>query len=277
MPVSAVYHHHAHASAVYAEALADNGNLGDMLAFTWDGVGFGPDGSLWGGEALAGKPGQWQRVAKFRPFKLPGGERAGREPWRSAAAICWESGQACPLQEASDPLLESFWRQGKNAPWTTAAGRLFDAASALCGVCAQASFEGQGPMLLEALAARHGELDERPVTPLELSRTDGVYSADWAPLIPMLMNASAPLTERALHFHFSMAASLLQQALRIREDTGLNQVGLAGGVFQNRVLTQRCIALLQKNGFEVTLPMMVPVNDAGISFGQIIEYGYASR
>ncbi len=277
LPVTDVYHHHAHASAVYAEALAINSALDDMLVFTWDGVGLGPDGSLWGGEALAGRPGQWRRLASFRSFRIPGGERAGREPWRSAAAICWESGQACPLEEASDPLLASFWRQGKNAPQTTAAGRLFDAAAALCGVCKVASFEGQGPMLFEALASSHGNFDQGRVTRLELTSTDGVYHADWTALIPMLLAESVPVAERAAHFHFSMAASLLQQAIRIREDTGVQQVGLAGGVFQNRVLTEQCIELLLKNGFAVTYPSMLPVNDAGICFGQIIEYGYTGR
>ena len=248
-----------------------------MLVFTWDGVGLGPDGTLWGGEALAGKPGRWQRVATFRPFKLPGGERAGREPWRSAAALCWETGQDCPLEEASDPLLFSFWQQGINAPLTTAAGRLFDAASALCGVCTLASFEGQGPMQLEALAAKHGSLENRRPITLEFSRIDDVYSVDWAPLIPMLMNESEPVTERAAHFHLSMADSLLQQAKLIRADTAINRVGLAGGVFQNRVLTEKCIELLNKNGFEVILPSIMPVNDAAISFGQIIEYGCNRR
>ncbi|MDX2416555.1 MAG: carbamoyltransferase HypF, partial [Xanthomonadales bacterium] len=184
LPVTDVYHHHAHASAVYAEALLNNDVLDDMLVFTWDGVGLGPDGTLWGGEALAGKPGQWRRVATFRPFKLPGGERAGREPWRSAAALCWETGQDCPLEAASDPLLFSFWQQGINAPLTTAVGRLFDAAAALCGVCTLASFEGQGPMQLEALAAKHGSFENRRPTALEFSRIDDVYSVDWAPLIP---------------------------------------------------------------------------------------------
>lgn len=277
LPVSAVYHHHAHASAVYAEALAQDGALDAMLVFTWDGVGLGADGSLWGGEALAGRPGQWRRLASFRPFRLPGGERAGREPWRSAAAICWESGHQCPLEEASDPLLAGFWRQGNNAPQTTAAGRLFDAAAALCGVCKVASFEGQGPMLLEALAATHGNVEPDRVTRLELTRRDGIYFADWTALIPVLLEESVPVAARAAHFHFSMAASLLQQAIRIREDTGVNRVGLAGGVFQNRVLTERCIALLLDHGFAVTFPSLLPVNDGGISFGQIIEYGYTGR
>ena len=277
LTVDKVYHHHAHASATFIESLRNHGEADNMLVFTWDGVGLGPDGTLWGGEALLGKPGQWKRAACFRPFSLPGGERAGREPWRSAAAICWGSGHECTLAEASDPLLFSFWQQGNNAPLTTAAGRLFDAASALAGVCSEASFEGQGPMLLEAMAARHGDMDDCLLIPLELSQEGGVYHVDWSPLIPMLVDESRPQPERAARFHISMAHSLLQQALRLRENAGVNSIGLAGGVFQNRVLTEKCLELLKANGFETTLPLLIPVNDAGISFGQIIDYGYKRR
>ena len=274
LPVHDVYHHHAHAAAVYSEALQKIRTLGDMLVFTWDGVGLGPDKTLWGGDALLGSPGQWRRAASFSPFKLPGGERAGREPWRSAAAICWEAGLECPLEEAADPLLYQFWQQGINAPQTNAAGRLFDAASALSGVCKQASFEGQGPMLLEALAASYGDIKDTEVTVLDLAKTGDTYIANWAPLIPMLMDTSYPATQRAARFHLSMAYSLLAQAKQIREDSGINRVGLAGGVFQNRVLTEKSVALLGDAGFEVTLPLLMPVNDAAISFGQIVEYGY---
>jgi hydrogenase maturation protein HypF len=269
-----VYHHHAHASTAYFEGCCNAADPGDMLVFTWDGVGLGPDGSLWGGEALLGRPGQWRKVAGFRPFKLPGGERAGREPWRSAAALCWEAGLDCPLAEASDPLLYSFWQQGKNAPLTTAAGRLFDAAAALSGVCRSASFEGQGPMQLEALAAQHDDPDRLPVTALALRKNDGVYCADWQALITLLGDHELAVTERAARFHLAMAHSLLEQALCVRGDTGVKHVGLAGGVFQNRLLTEKVIALLNASGFMVTLPRLVPVNDGGISFGQIIEYGY---
>jgi len=287
LPVHAVYHHHAHASAAYIDALKKDKALDSMLVFTWDGVGLGPDKTLWGGDALLGSPGHWQRVASFRPFKLPGGERAGREPWRSAAAICWEAGLECPLDEASDPLLYSFWQQGTNAPLTTAAGRLFDAAAALCGVISQASFEGQGPMQLEALAAkkrqRHsresGNLPQFTVMPLTTSSPDSgePCQTNWSPIIPILTDTSIPQTTRAAHFHRSMAHALLQQAIQIRKDSGINSVGLAGGVFQNRVLTEKCIALLGAAGFEVTLPLLMPVNDAAISFGQIVEYGYNRR
>jgi hydrogenase maturation protein HypF len=274
LPVSEVYHHHAHASAAYAEALNSIRQLDELLVFTWDGVGLGPDGSLWGGEALLGKPGHWQRRASMRSFHLPGGELAGREPWRSAAAICWESDQDCPLEEASDPLLHSFWQQRQNAPQTSAVGRLFDAAAALSGVCSTASFEGQGPMLFEAEAAKHINVDHIRHTELALSHHDGCYFADWAALIPMLKDESLAISERATGFHHSMAYTLLNQAVKIREDTGVNSIAMAGGVFQNRVLTEKAIAILTEHDFEVSLPLLMPVNDAGISFGQIIEYGY---
>jgi hydrogenase maturation protein HypF len=274
LPVHNVYHHFAHAAVAYIDAMRENQYLDDMLVFTWDGVGLGPDNTLWGGDALLGHPGQWQRVANFKPFKLPGGERAGREPWRSAAAICWESGMKCPLNEASDPLLHSFWEQGKNAPLTTAAGRLFDAASALTGVCKRASFEGQGPMQLEAIAANYINRGDKEMTELKLVKKANVYVADWSTLIPMLLDTSQQVAQRAANFHLSMANTLLQQAQRIREDTGVKVVGLAGGVFQNRLLTEKSIALLRDQGFEVSLPSLMPVNDAAISLGQIIEYGY---
>lgn len=274
LPVEKVYHHHAHASAAYVDALRNDEGLDDLLVFTWDGVGLGPDDTLWGGEALLGKPGQWRQAASFRPFRLPGGERAGREPWRSAAAICWESGLNCPLDEASDPLLYSFWQQGKNAPQTSAVGRLFDAASALSGLCKSASFEGQGPMQLEALAARYDDPESVSVTVLGQEQVNGVLIADWTPLISMLTDKSLSQMNRAAAFHLSMAHSLLEQARWIRKSTGVNAVSLAGGVFQNRVLTEACIALLKTDGFDVTLPLLMPVNDAGISFGQIVEHGY---
>jgi len=120
-------------------------------------------------------------------------------------------------------------------------------------------------------------MDDCLLIPLELSQEGGVYHVDWSPLIPMLVDESRPQPERAARFHISMAHSLLQQALRLRENAGVNSIGLAGGVFQNRVLTEKCLELLKANGFETTLPLLIPVNDAGISFGQIIDYGYKRR
>ena len=132
-------------------------------------------------------------------------------------------------------------------------------------------------MFFEALAARHGNIDESLVIPLGLSQDNGIYHADWSALIPVLTDKSLPQSERAARFHLSMAHSLLQQAIRLREDTGVKTIGLAGGVFQNRWLTEKCLGLLKENDFDASLPLLMPVNDASISFGQIIEHGYKRR
>jgi hydrogenase maturation protein HypF len=132
-------------------------------------------------------------------------------------------------------------------------------------------------MLLEAMAAGHEVRREDPVIRLNLTKTGDLYSTDWAALIPMLLQDSASVSMRATQFHLAMADALLQQAERIRDDLGLTRVGLAGGVFQNRLLSEKCIELLETSGFAVTFPTAVPVNDAGISFGQIVEYGYPKR
>jgi hydrogenase maturation protein HypF len=264
LPTHTVFHHHAHAAA----ATRLDALTGDSLVFTWDGVGYGEDGTLWGGEALLGHPGHWQRFASFRPFHLPGGERAGREPWRSAAALCWETGQQWHGMPVTDPVLQQAWQRRLNTPQTSAAGRLFDAAAALTGLCTKASFEGQGPMLLEAACT----VSAAPVT-LPLSVTaDGLWLSDWAPLLPVLLDGKRPVSERAAVLHASLADTLLLQARQARTQHGVNRIGLSGGVFQNRVLTEQAIVLLENDGFQVHLPEEIPVNDAGLSFGQVIEY-----
>ncbi len=263
LPLVSVLHHHAHASALAGEYP----QVKNWLVFTWDGVGFGEDGTLWGGEALLGNPGQWKRVASFRPFRLPGGEKAGREPWRSAAALCWEAGiewHDCP---ENTTILRQAWDKRLNAPQTSAVGRLFDAAAAFTGLNYKSSFEGQGPMLLEAMA--NGEVE--PVALPIAADNNGVLRADWAPLLPVLMDTNGTPAARAAMFHASLAQSLVEQAKTLRETHGEFTVGLSGGVFQNRVLTERALALLAAAGFDTRLGQQLPCNDAGISYGQIIE------
>jgi hydrogenase maturation protein HypF len=267
LPVRKVFHHHAHAAVACGSAPLD----GLRLVFTWDGVGYGEDGSLWGGETLLGRPGTWRRIACLRPFHLPGGERAGREPWRSAAALCWETGRDWPALSGDTGVLRRAWQRRVNAPRTTAAGRLFDAAAALTGVCREASFEGQAPMLLEAAC-------EDVTMPVELPLREngaGLWQVDWAPLIPMLLDTTRPVAERAACFHASLAHAMLRQARQARKVHGVKSVGLAGGVFQNRVLTEAVVALLEEDGYTVHYPDDIPVNDAGLSLGQVIEYAFA--
>ena len=269
LPVRKVFHHHAHAAALAGEY----SEPGPWLVFTWDGVGFGEDGTLWGGEALLGRPGAWRRVATLRPFPLPGGERASREPWRSAMAVCWETDvpwREAPVQSA---MLRRAWEQRLNAPLTSAVGRLFDAAAALTGLLQRATYEGQGPMWLEAACDDVAPLVRLPLT----MRRDGIWQLDWAPLIPFLLDAALPVGTRAAGFHRSLAHALLDLALRVRQSQAVQYVGLSGGVFQNRVLTERAVSLLESHNFAVKLAMRIPVNDAGISFGQIVEAGSAGR
>jgi hydrogenase maturation protein HypF len=304
LPLTEIWHHHAHASALAWEFP----EVTKWIVFAWDGVGLGEDGTLWGGESFTGSPGCWLRAASMRLFRLPGGDKAGREPWRAAAALLWESGQAAPLLSwqlnslepvrgepvephspstdsgrtphyltphylltdsiAPEPLHQA-WKQGINSPASSAVGRLFDAAAALCGICTRASFEGEGPMRLEAAASTSSG---HPVA-LPLARdSGGIWRSDWAPLLPMLTDGAISVAERATCFHLSLAQALVDQAKQLRAQTGIQSVGLTGGVFQNRVLAEAAINQLETAGFAIHLPRRVPVNDAGLSFGQVIEF-----
>ena len=268
LPVIRVQHHAAHASSLAGE----HPGVGSWLVFTWDGVGYGSDGSLWGGEALAGRPGAWQRVASFRPFRLVGGDKAGREPWRSAAALIWSQAEQPEINFSTVSaealsLARNAWNRNINTFESSAAGRLFDAAAALVLGREIASFEGQGPMELEHVAAGDCEAVSLP-----LSADDaGVFRADWRPLPGILSDTSVSTAERAGIFHETMAQTLVDQALAVRENTPFEAVGLSGGVFQNRRLTERVVELLVHRGIEVRLHEQVPANDGGLCFGQIIE------
>lgn len=262
LPVTPVWHHAAHASALAAE----HPDPGQWLVFAWDGVGLGPDGTLWGGEALYGGPGSWHRLASMRPFRLPGGERAGREPWRSAAALHWESGLEWGRCPDVDGLARAAWRQQVNAPQTSAVGRLFDAASALVCDLHHVSYEAQGPMHLEALCQHEGE-----VVPLPLERAGQVLRTDWSALLPLLTDEHRSQAQRAEAFHSSMAAALVAQVHALSQAREIDHIGLAGGVFQNRVLTEQIVAKLRSEGRRVFLSEELPCNDAAIAFGQLVE------
>jgi hydrogenase maturation protein HypF len=270
LPWREVLHHHAHASALAAEMPQGR----PLLVFTWDGVGYGGDGTLWGGEAFLGRPGAWRRVASFRPFRLPGGERAGREPWRSAAALCWEHGLAWPDCPDAEGLARAAWERGLNTPESTAVGRLFDAAAALSGVCLHASYEGEGPMRFEAAAA---EVPPGSGAALPLRADgEGVLRADWSPLLAPMRDPAVPLAQRAADFHETLAHTALAIYLRLRGEQDLAGVGATGGVMQNRILAERMTALFAAEGAGLALPARLPANDAAIAFGQVIECAAAA-
>ena len=263
LPVETVWHHEAHASAVAAEL----DRPGDWLMFAWDGVGLGRDETLWGGEALHGCPGNWTRLASLRTFRLPGGDKAGREPWRSAAALHWECALEWEGSPDTDGIAKAAWDNDLNCPVTSAAGRLFDAAAAMVCEFSNASFEAQGPMMLEAMCRSTVEGMGLPL----LEGDDGVLRTDWQPLLGMLADQSIEPARRAELFHGSVAAAIAGQAIALREQHDISQIGLCGGVFQNRVLAEQTIALLEEAGFSVYLPLALPCNDAALSYGQAAE------
>jgi len=184
--------------------------------------------------------------------------------------LCWESGfdYQPPIDETVLQLLKQAWEQRLNCPQTTAVGRLFDAATALIGVLSVASFEGQGPMWLEAQCQVSDTVINLPLQ----KNAAGVWQTDWAPLLNFLVNKQLSVAERATGFHNSLAQALVAQALQISAERFVGQVGLSGGVFQNRRLTEQVLKLLSQAGFTVYVPQQLPCNDAAISFGQVIEY-----
>jgi hydrogenase maturation protein HypF len=263
LPVLRVFHHEAHASALAWEFGPDQ----DWLVFAWDGAGFGRDGTIWGGEALLGQPGRWRRVATLKPFALLGGDKAARDPWRNALALCWEAGrewQHCPRETA---VLRHAWQRKLNCPPTSSIGRLFDGAAALLGVAIDASYEGQAASRLEATCSDESDLIALPLS----RRPDGLWESDWGPLLDNLQDERLSAAKRAAIFHATLAELLLAQARALRAEHGVARLGLTGGVFQNRILCERIVRDAARAGFTVFLPAKLPSNDAGLSFGQIIE------
>lgn len=265
LPVRKIFHHEAHASALAGEFDRD----GNWLVFTWDGAGFGRDGTIWGGEAMLGRPGQWRRVGSLRPFALPGGDRAARETWRIAHALCWEVGQEWQSGRHDVVMLRHAWSRGINCPRTSSVGRLFDGAAALLGLVSETSFEGQGASRVEAACGAIA-----PPIGLPLSRrSDGVWESDWSPLLDALQDEGKSIPARSAVFHATLVELLLAQARAIHAEYGIDQIGLGGGVFQNRVLCEWTVTAAEQEGFTVFIPERLPSNDAGLSFGQIIEAG----
>lgn len=259
LPVRGVQHHIAHAAGLAGEYP----DVPSWLTFAWDGVGFGSDGTSWGGETFLGRPGQWQRVASLRPFHILGGDRAAREPWRSAAALLWAEGVNWQPQVKDAAFARAAWDKRMGTHVSSSIGRLFDAAACLILGIETASYEGQGPMQLEAIAD-----DAQDAIPLPLIADEHqLPRIDWSPLIPMLMNAHIAPGKRAAIFHESLAAAIAS----IASHHTVEAIGLTGGVFQNRKLAERAIARLTAQGHRVLLPRDIPANDGGLSFGQLIE------
>ncbi len=266
---SSVFHHHAHASTLCGEYPDQQ----RWLVFTWDGTGYGTDNTIWGGEAFLGHAGSWQRVMSFKPLSILGGDKASLQPWRSAAAMCWDQHINWSVDDIDSDFAYQAWQKKQGCFQSSAVGRLFDAAASLVLDIHHCSFDGQAPMRLEQIAdtLTHSAI-ELPITKLDKH----LHQVDWSPLLRVLLNKQLSETERSSAFHSSMAMSLVNQALQIRKQQGDFCVGLSGGVFQNKKLTEYVVRQLKQHDFRVYTTNTIPCNDAGISYGQIIE-SYSSK
>jgi len=271
LPLLKVQHHHAHMAA----CMAENGLDGDLIGVIFDGTGLGDDGTVWGGEFLVGGYGSLQRAGHLRQVRLPGGDLAAREPWRMVLAWLWEAlGEnvwdlpGMPVLAATErQLLQLMLERGINAPLSSSAGRLFDAAAFLVGAATRNSFDGQAGMALEALAET---VEEAPLLPCHL-QPGAPFQLDPTPLLLGLLQrlqAGASAAALAWAFHASLATAVVEGCELIRKETGFDRVVLSGGVFQNRLLSELVYTFLAKSHFSVFIHRLVPPNDGGICLGQ---------
>ena len=266
VPLLRVQHHHAHVAACMAEHRLS----GPVLGLAWDGTGYGSDGTIWGGEFLVCQHDRFERVAHLRQFSLPGGERAMREPRRSALGLLFEIDPAearrvaaAWFQPAELKTLLSLLARRVNSPRTSSLGRLFDALAALCGLPAVISFEGQAAMALEFAA------DESCTEAYCLPLAAGAPAvADWEPLVRAVLRDRAA-GESAARISARFHNALADLAVAVAERGDCRQVALSGGCFQNVLLTARVAARVRQAGFEVFLHREVPPGDGGIALGQV--------
>jgi hydrogenase maturation protein HypF len=274
-----VQHHHAH----IASCLADNGEPGPAIGVAFDGTGYGEDGTIWGGEFLLADLTGFRRAAQLAEVPLPGSAAAIRSPWRMAVSYLLAAyGEELPEQldlltrHAKEwPQVAQMARRGLNAPPTSSAGRLFDAAAALLGVRDRVNYEGQAAIELEQLADP-AEPGSYPVAladgePLQLAGVDLVRA-----LVEDAL-AGVPAPTIAARFHHGLADAVLAVCTRLRSGSGLDTVALSGGVFANLLLLDRCQDRLAAEGFRVLIHSRVPANDGGISLGQAAVAGARDR
>jgi hydrogenase maturation protein HypF len=269
--VIAVQHHYAHMLA----CMVDNDVAPPVLGVSWDGSGYGPDGTVWGGEFLSVNELGFERVAHLRTFRLPGSEVSVREPRRVAIGLLYavfgestfERDDLLPVATFSSnerQVLSTMLEHGLNAPLTSSMGRLFDGVAALIGLRQTARFEGQAAMELEFAAQ---ESDTQDSYTMQLKGNAPIV-VDWAPMIRQIISEvrqEVPASVIARKFHNAIAGATVPVAQAI----GLERVALSGGCFQNKLLTELAVTQLQTAGFKVYWHQRVPPNDGGISVGQI--------
>jgi hydrogenase maturation protein HypF len=262
--------------------MAENGIEGEVIGIAMDGTGYGTDGTVWGGEFLIVSESNFTRIGHISNYLLPGGEKAIREPWRIAVSLLRQAyGDDWPdVAKSLDIVPEkSFYetmdrimKQRFNSPLTSSLGRLFDGVAAILGLRRKVTFEGQAAMELEAMA-RYGS---GRVMQFTIEEAGDIIHLDFSPMIRAItkrLQAGKDCGELAFSFHLTLQVAFCKMARTIRDKTGLNQVVLSGGCFQNRILTEGTVEELEKAGFDVFFHRAIPTNDGCISLGQAVCAG----
>lgn len=283
IPMVSVQHHYAHVAACMAENELD----GRVLGVSWDGTGYGLDGTIWGGEFLLTDEAGFKRVASLRKFRLPGSAAAIKEPRRTALGVLFEimGDHAFNLKDL-DPIrsfdsaeisvLSQILRKGIQSPWTSSAGRLFDAVASLTGIRQFINYEGQAAMELEYAVGSENSDGVYPFSICgEIEASGRVHAqtppitVDWEPLIRAVLQDiqdTIPLALISKKFHNTLAEIIVEVA----QSAAQKRVVLTGGCFQNRVLLERAVQRLRTAGFRPYWHQRIPPNDGGISVGQVV-------
>jgi hydrogenase maturation protein HypF len=269
IPVTRVQHHHAHIVSCMAEHGLDEKVIGISL----DGTGFGTDGNTWGGEFLLADNLRFARFTHFDYVPMPGGDRVVEEPWRMAFSYLFRyfgdsvDYDSIPVFRTIDrqklSLVKEMIQTGVNCPLSSGAGRLFDAVSALIGLCSVSTFDSEAPMRLESAIETGSDL----YYPFTLG-TSVVFAETFkAILADMTVTEISVISSK---FHNTVAKVILEVSEKIRNDTSVDKVVLSGGVFQNKYLLEKTTHELTQNRFKVFTNHQVPANDGGISLGQMV-------
>ncbi len=257
-----IQHHQAHVFA----AMLDNNLTPPLLGISWDGTGWGDDETIWGGEAFLVEEDKMHRLATLYPFPLPGGEKGVLEPRRALLGLFFALDETPDVPFTGDELsvLSLAHKKKINSPLCSSMGRLFDAVSALLGLCLVSDFEGQAALMLEA-AAYQATTRRRYDLPLI---NEDLILLDWRPMIRQILQdkkQGVPLSEIAMAFHETLAQGIVALARMAGQET----VALTGGVMQNKLLVEKALPYLKAAGFKPYIHRDIPPNDGGIAAGQL--------
>jgi hydrogenase maturation protein HypF len=278
-----VQHHHAH----IVSCLVENKVKGPVIGVAFDGTGYGTDDTIWGGEFLLADWRSFQRVGHLEYAPLLGGVAAIKKPYRMALSYLYTllgesfSLEGLPISKLNPTELEIIKQQlkrGINCPSTSSAGRLFDAVSALVGVREEIDYEAQASIELEMLTPDKQDEFEFKSYPFSIVEHQGMWVVKLGELFSTIVQDvknQTPVPLISLKFHNTVAEIIATMCKSIARETGITQVALSGGVFQNRLLLKLATATLQREGFSVITHHLVPCNDGGISLGQAVIANFA--